>query len=468
MTENQRTIKAPVSISGVGLHTGAQVTMTFCPAPVNHGFVFKRTDLPGQPEIPALVDYVVDTSRGTTLQRDDAKVHTIEHTLAALVGMQLDNILIEIDGAETPIADGSSIEFIHVLEKAGIQEQDAPRQYLEINENFHFYDPKKDVEITILPYSHYRISVLVDYDSPVLGTQHATLNHIRDFKDEIAACRTFSFLHELQMLLDNNLIRGGDLNNAIVVVDKIVSDGELKELAKAFNKPQMEVRREGILNNVELRFVNEPARHKLLDVVGDLALLGKPIKGHVIASKPGHAGNVAFCQELNASLKKKSKASKYDVPFYDPNQEPVFDVNKIMEFLPHRYPFLLVDKITELSDTHVVGVKNVSMNEPHFMGHFPNNPVMPGVLSIEAMAQTGGILCLSLMDDPGGYWTYFLKIDNAKFKDKIVPGDTLVFKLVLKEPIRRGICQMYGQAFVGNRLVVEADLMAQLVKKTNS
>lgn len=465
MADNQRTIGVPVSIAGVGLHTGALVTMTFRPAAVNHGYVFKRTDLEGQPEIPANVDYVVDTSRGTTLQKGIAKVHTVEHTLAALVGMQIDNVLIELDGPETPIADGSSIEFIKVLEPAGLVDQGVARNYLEITENFHFYDPEKDVEITILPYDRYRISVLIDYDSPVLGTQHATLNHISDFKEEIAACRTFSFLHELQMLLDNNLIRGGDLNNAIVVVDKIVNEKELAELAKAFNKPHMEVRREGILNNVELRFVNEPARHKLLDVVGDLALLGRPIKGHVIASKPGHAGNVDFCKNLKQSLKKKP--SKYDIPRYDPLAEPVFDVNKIMEFLPHRYPFLLVDKITELSTTHVVGIKNVSMNEPHFIGHFPNNPVMPGVLSIEAMAQTGGILCLSLMDDPGGYWTYFLKIDNAKFKDKIVPGDTLIFKLVLKEPIRRGICQMYGQAFVGNRLVLEADLMAQLVKKTN-
>ncbi len=466
MSEKQRTIGSPVSISGVGIHTGAMVNMTFKPAPVNHGFVFKRIDLDGQPEIPALVDFVVDTSRGTTLQKGNARVHTVEHTLAALVGMQLDNLLIELDGPETPIADGSSIEFIRALEPAGIVEQDALRNYLEITENFHFYDPTKDVEITIMPHDHYRISVLIDYDSPVLGTQHATLNHIADFKDEISSCRTFCFLHELQMLLDHNLIKGGDLNNAIVVVDKVVDDEELNELAKAFNKPRMEVRKEGILNNVELRFVNEPARHKLLDVVGDLALLGRPIKGHVIASKPGHAGNVDFCKNLKASLKKK--VQKRDIPRYDPDVEPIFDVNKIMEFLPHRYPFLLVDKIIELSENHVVGVKNVSMNEPHFMGHFPNNPVMPGVLSIEAMAQTGGILCLSLMDDPGGYWTYFLKIDNAKFKDKVVPGDTLIFKLVLKEPIRRGICQMYGQAFVGNKLVLEADLMAQLVKKTNA
>lgn len=463
MIENQRTIGKAVSISGVGIHTGAAVTMTFHPAAANHGFVFKRLDLEGEPEVPALVENVVDTSRGTTIAKGEARVFTVEHVLAALTGLQVDNVLITLNGPETPIADGSSIEFVKVLESAGFQEQQEVRQYIEIKENFRFYDAAKDVEITILPSENYRISVLIDYDSPVLGTQHATLNKISDFKEEIAPCRTFCFLHELEMLLENNLIKGGDLNNAIVVVDKPVEEKELDRLAGIFHKPKMEVRKEGILNNVELRFVNEPARHKLLDVVGDLALLGKPLRAHVIASKPGHSSNVAFGKELRAFLKKKQK--QYEVPAYDPNQAAVYDVNGIMNFLPHRYPFLLVDKITELSRDHVVGVKNVTMNEPFFQGHFPGNPVMPGVLTIEAMAQTGGILCLSLMDDPGGYWTYFLRIDNVRFKDKVLPGDTLIFKLVLKEPIRRGICQMSGQAFVGNKLVVEAELMAQLVKK---
>lgn len=464
MIEQQRTIGRAISISGVGIHTGAMVTMTFEPAPVDHGYIFKRTDLPGAPEVPALLENVVDTSRGTTIAVNDAKVYTVEHVLAALAGLQIDNVLIKLNAPETPIADGSSIAFVQVLEEAGISVQDAPRQYIEIKENFKFYDPAKDVEIQIVPNDTFRVSVLIDYDSPVLGSQHASLKSIVDFKTEIAACRTFCFLHELESLLANDLIKGGDLNNAIVVVDNPVDKAELDRLASIFDKPQMEVRKEGILNNVELRFSNEPARHKLLDVIGDLALLGKPIRGHVIASKPGHAGNVAFGKELKAFLKKKKK-SKNEAPVYHPEQPAVYDVQAIMGFLPHRYPFLLVDKITEITSEYVIGIKNVTMNEPFFQGHFPGNPVMPGVLTIEAMAQTGGILCLNLMDDPGGYWTYFLRIDNVRFKDKVLPGDTLIFRLVLKEPIRRGICQMIGQAFVGSKLVVEAELMAQLVKK---
>jgi UDP-3-O-[3-hydroxymyristoyl] N-acetylglucosamine deacetylase / 3-hydroxyacyl-[acyl-carrier-protein] dehydratase len=463
MSDNQTTIGQAVSISGVGIHTGAKVTMTFTPAAANHGYVFKRTDLEAEPVIPALVENVVETSRGTTLGKGDARVYTVEHVLAALSGLQIDNVLIRLDGPECPIADGSSIEFVELLKTAGIVAQKEPRSYIELTENFHFYDAEKDAEITIIPADQFRLSVLIDFNSDVLGTQHARLQNLADFEHEIAACRTFCFLHELEMLLEHNLIKGGDLNNAIVVVDKPVPEAELTRLADIFKKPQMKVTEEGILNNAKLRFVNEAARHKLLDVVGDLALLGKPIKGHVIASKPGHSSNVGFGKEFRQYLKKRQKT--IDVPKYDPNSPPVYDINGITEFLPHRYPFLLVDKITELTKEYVVGIKNVSMNEPFFQGHFPGNPVMPGVLTIEAMAQTGGILCLSLMDDPGGYWTYFLRIDNVRFKDKVVPGDTLIFKLALKEPIRRGICQMSGQAFVGNKLVVEAELMAQLVKK---
>jgi UDP-3-O-[3-hydroxymyristoyl] N-acetylglucosamine deacetylase/3-hydroxyacyl-[acyl-carrier-protein] dehydratase len=463
MNNKQSTIAKAVSIAGVGIHTGATVNMTFHPAAVNHGYIFQRIDLPEAPLVPALVENVVETSRGTTLAVNEAKVYTVEHVLAALTGLQIDNVLITLDGPETPIADGSSIAFIKALESAGLVEQNADRNFIEIKENYHFYDAEKDVEITLMPYDGFKVSVLIDYNSPVLGTQHAVLKHISDFKTEIASCRTFCFLHELEVLLQNNLIKGGDLNNAIVVVDQAVEAEELDRLAGIFNKPQMGVSKDGILNNVELRFVNEPARHKLLDVIGDLALLGRPLKAHVIASKPGHSSNVAFGQEFRAFLKKQQK--QLDIPTYNPSQPPVYDVNGIMNFLPHRYPFLLVDKITELTREHVIGVKNVTMNEPFFQGHFPGNPVMPGVLTIEAMAQTGGILCLSLMDDPGGYWTYFLRIDNVRFKDKVLPGDTLIFKLVLKEPIRRGICQMVGQAFVGNKLVVEAELMAQLVKK---
>jgi UDP-3-O-[3-hydroxymyristoyl] N-acetylglucosamine deacetylase/3-hydroxyacyl-[acyl-carrier-protein] dehydratase len=463
MNNKQSTIAKAVSIAGVGIHTGATVNMTFHPAAVNHGYIFQRIDLPEAPLVPALVENVVETSRGTTLAVNDAKVYTVEHVLAALTGLQIDNVLITLDGPETPITDGSSIAFIQALESAGLVEQDVDRNFIEIKENYHFYDAEKDVEITLIPYDGFKVSVLIDYNSPVLGTQHAVLKHISDFKTEIASCRTFCFLHELEVLLQNNLIKGGDLNNAIVVVDQAVEAKELDRLAGIFNKPQMGVSKDGILNNVELRFVNEPARHKLLDVIGDLALLGRPLKAHVIASKPGHSSNVAFGKEFRAFLKKQQK--QLDIPTYNPSQPPVYDVNGIMNFLPHRYPFLLVDKITELTREHVIGVKNVTMNEPFFQGHFPGNPVMPGVLTIEAMAQTGGILCLSLMDDPGGYWTYFLRIDNVRFKDKVLPGDTLIFKLVLKEPIRRGICQMVGQAFVGNKLVVEAELMAQLVKK---
>jgi UDP-3-O-[3-hydroxymyristoyl] N-acetylglucosamine deacetylase/3-hydroxyacyl-[acyl-carrier-protein] dehydratase len=463
MNNKQSTIAKAVSIAGVGIHTGATVNMTFHPAAVNHGYIFQRIDLPEAPLVPALVENVVETSRGTTLAVNDAKVYTVEHVLAALTGLQIDNVLITLDGPETPITDGSSIAFIQALESAGLVEQDANRNFIEIKENYHFYDAEKDVEISLIPYDGFKVSVLIDYNSPVLGTQHAVLKHISDFKTEIASCRTFCFLHELEVLLQNNLIKGGDLNNAIVVVDQAVEAKELDRLAGIFNKPQMGVSKDGILNNVELRFVNEPARHKLLDVIGDLALIGRPLKAHVIASKPGHSSNVAFGKEFRAFLKKQQK--QLDIPTYNPSQPPVYDVNGIMNFLPHRYPFLLVDKITELTREHVIGVKNVTMNEPFFQGHFPGNPVMPGVLTIEAMAQTGGILCLSLMDDPGGYWTYFLRIDNVRFKDKVLPGDTLIFKLVLKEPIRRGICQMVGQAFVGNKLVVEAELMAQLVKK---
>jgi UDP-3-O-[3-hydroxymyristoyl] N-acetylglucosamine deacetylase/3-hydroxyacyl-[acyl-carrier-protein] dehydratase len=463
MNNKQSTIAKAVSIAGVGIHTGATVNMTFHPAAVNHGYIFQRIDLPEAPLVPALVENVVETSRGTTLAVNQAKVYTVEHVLAALTGLQIDNVLITLDGPETPIADGSSIAFIKALESAGLVEQNADRNFIEIKENYHFYDAEKDVEITLMPYDGFKVSVLIDYNSPVLGTQHAVLKHISDFKTEIASCRTFCFLHELEVLLQNNLIKGGDLNNAIVVVDQAVEAEELDRLAGIFNKPQMGVSKDGILNNVELRFVNEPARHKLLDVIGDLALLGRPLKAHVIASKPGHSSNVAFGKEFRAFLKKQQK--QLDIPTYNPSQPPLYDINGIMNFLPHRYPFLLVDKITELTREHVIGVKNVTMNEPFFQGHFPGNPVMPGVLTIEAMAQTGGILCLSLMDDPGGYWTYFLRIDNVRFKDKVLPGDTLIFKLVLKEPIRRGICQMVGQAFVGNKLVVEAELMAQLVKK---
>jgi UDP-3-O-[3-hydroxymyristoyl] N-acetylglucosamine deacetylase/3-hydroxyacyl-[acyl-carrier-protein] dehydratase len=465
MNVKQTTLKAPVTVVGVGLHTGKQVTMTFKPAPENHGYKFQRVDIEGSPIIDADVDNVTDTSRGTTITQNGASVSTIEHTLAALAGLEIDNVLIEIDAPEAPIMDGSSMPFIEELEKTGFVQQDADREYFVIPSNLYYSEPERHVEMTAMPYlDDYRVTVMVDYNSPVLGSQHASLSSITEFKKEIASCRTFCFLHELEMLLQHNLIKGGDLNNAIVVVDKVVSDEELEHLAKLFNREKIAVAREGILNNIELRHQNEPARHKLLDVIGDLALVGMPLKGHIMAARPGHAANVAFAKKIKALIKKER--AKKNIPHYNPNDTPVYNINEITNILPHRQPFLLIDKITELSSKHVVGVKNVTMNEEFFKGHFPGNPVMPGVLQIEAMAQTGGILALSTVADPENYWTYFMKIENARFKDKVLPGDTIIFRLDLMAPIRRGICQMRGTAFVGDKIVMEAELMAQIVKKS--
>ena len=462
MNEKQSTIQKAVSISGPGLHTGKHVTLTFLPQEANFGIKFKRTDLENQPIIPADVDLVTDVSRGTTIELNGAKVQTVEHLLAALSGLQIDNILIELDGPEIPIMDGSSMPFVEVLLSAELVLQDAEREYFEIKEDIRFYDQEKDVEMIAISSDTYRITAMIDYKSPVLGSQHAMLNNIDHFKNEIAQSRTFCFLHEIKELHAKNLIKGGDLNNASVVVDKIVNDEELVELAAIFQKPIIKVTQQGILNNVELRYQNEPARHKLLDIVGDLNLVGVPIKGHIMASKPGHKTNVEFAKLLKAQYKKQ----KSKIKTYNPASPTLFDINKIFETLPHRYPFVLVDKIIEMSDTHVIGVKNVTINEPYFLGHFPGNPVMPGVLQIEALAQAGGILCLHAMEGmPSDYWTYFVKIDNAKFKDKVVPGDTLILKMELMQPIRRGICLMKGQVIVGDKVVTEAELMAQLVKK---
>jgi UDP-3-O-[3-hydroxymyristoyl] N-acetylglucosamine deacetylase/3-hydroxyacyl-[acyl-carrier-protein] dehydratase len=379
--------------------------------------------------------------------------------------MGIDNILIDLNGPEVPIMDGSSQPFIEAIEQAGIQQQDAKKVYYSIDSNIYFYDEAKRVEMVALPSIDYKITTLIDFNSPVLGTQHAALKHIRDFKKDIGPCRTFCFLHELEYLLDNNLIKGGDLNNAIVVVDKAVNDEQLEHLAKAFKRKKISVKTEGIgiLNNIQLRFPNEPARHKLLDVVGDLALIGYPIKAHIIANRPGHSSNVAFAKKIKQYIKKNRHSR--DIPVYDPNQPPVFDIRRIEKSLPHRFPFLLVDKIIELSDTHVVGIKNVTFNEYFFQGHFPGNPIMPGVLQIEALAQAGGILALNTYQDPENYDTYFLKIDNCKFKQKVLPGDTMILKLELLSPIRRGICEMRGTVFVGNKVCTEADLVAQIVKK---
>ncbi len=460
----QTTIKNPVTISGVGLHTGKHVNLTFRPAPDNHGYKFKRIDLPGEPIIDADVDNVVDTSRGTTLSQNGAKISTTEHALAALVGMEVDNVLIDVDGPEVPIMDGSSKAYLEAIEKAGIVELKAERIYFELKEILTFEEPSRKVEMLAVPSADYRITVMVDYNSPVLGTQHAQMHLISEFKDEIAPCRTFCFLHELEMLVKHNLIKGGDLDNAIVVVDRPVSQQKLDELAALFNKPHVEIKEKGILNNVQLHFQNEPARHKLLDIVGDLALVGMPVKAHILAARPGHACNVEFARKIKQLIKKEKVKSP--VPTFDLSSPPVFDINKISKFLPHRYPFLLIDKIIELTETKVTGVKNVTMNEWFFQGHFPENPVMPGVLMIEAMAQTGGILVLNTVPDPENYWTYFLRIDQARFKQKVMPGDTLIFDLELVSPIRRGICHMQGKAYVGDKVVMEAEMMAQIVKKS--
>lgn len=461
--QNQHTLKGSVELRGVGLHTGKQVTMTMKPANPGHGIRFKRVDLPDKPVVKADVDYVVDTSRGTTIEHNGARVSTIEHTMAALVGMGVDNVLIEMDGPEVPIMDGSAKHFMEAIESAGIEAQEAKRIVYSIDSNIHYYDPIKKVDMLALPSSEYQVTALIDFNSPVLGTQHATIKHISEFKDEIGPCRTFCFLHELEYLLDNNLIKGGDLSNAIVVVDKVVEPEELERMAKVFNKQKIEVKQEGILNNVQLHFTNEPARHKLLDVVGDLALAGHAIKAHVIASRPGHASNVEFARMIKQYIRKNRHLA--DIPHYDPSQEAIYDINHIAKVLPHKFPFLFVDKIIELSDTHVVGVKSVTFNEHFFQGHFPGNPVMPGVLQIEALAQTGGILALNNISDPENYDTYFLKIDKVKFKQIVRPGDTLILKLELLSPIRRGICEMKGTAYVGNKLATEAELVAQLIRK---
>ncbi|MFZ2284856.1 MAG: bifunctional UDP-3-O-[3-hydroxymyristoyl] N-acetylglucosamine deacetylase/3-hydroxyacyl-ACP dehydratase [Lutibacter sp.] len=462
MRNKQKTIKNEVTLSGVGLHTGNKVTLTFKPAPINHGYVFIRKDLEGEPIIEASAEYVINTQRGTNLEKRGVFVNTSEHVLAAVVALDIDNIIIEINAPEPPIMDGSSKHFVEALEKAEIQEQDAERDEFIVKEIISYRDEESGSEIILMPCDNYQITAMVDFGTKVLGTQNATMNSLSEFKIEIANARTFSFLHELETLLDNNLIKGGDLNNAIVYVDKEISDETMTKLKKAFNKDTLTVKPNGILDNLTLRWANEAARHKLLDVIGDLALVGCRIRGKVIANKPGHLVNTVFAKKLQKIIKLEKRNC---VPKFDLNQPPLMDIHKIMSILPHRPPFLLIDRILELSDRHVVGMKNVTMNESFFVGHFPGAPVMPGVLQVEAMAQCGGVLVLSTVPDPENYLTYFMKMDNVKFKQKVLPGDTLIFSAELISPIRRGICHMQAYGYANGKLVVEAVLMAQIARK---
>ncbi|HOK25641.1 MAG TPA: bifunctional UDP-3-O-[3-hydroxymyristoyl] N-acetylglucosamine deacetylase/3-hydroxyacyl-ACP dehydratase [Bacteroidales bacterium] len=462
MAEKQRTIAREISLNGKGLHTGINVNITFKPAPANHGYKFCRVDLPGKPVIDALAENVTEASRGTTLTQSGVSVSTIEHVLAAFYGMQVDNALIELDGPEAPIMGGSSEKFVEAIKEAGIVELKEERNYFTVKQKITFSDEEHGVDLIVYPDDHFSINVLIDYNSRILGNQYAILDTINDFEKEISKCRTFVFFHELEPLFKAGLIKGGDLDNAIVIMEKEVPQEEIDRIAKLFNRPGINSHKAGILNNTELRYPNEPARHKLLDLIGDLALVGQPIKGKVVATKPGHYANTRLARIIRQEIKKAQ--SKKDIPVYDPTVPPVYNYEDIKNILPHRYPFLLVDKIIYVDENKVVGIKNVTGNEAFFQGHFPDEPVMPGVLMIEAMAQTGGILVLNEVDDPKKYSTYFLKIDKLKFKHKVVPGDTLVIKMELTEPVRRGIVSMHGQAYVGNTLVIEGEMIAQIIR----
>jgi UDP-3-O-[3-hydroxymyristoyl] N-acetylglucosamine deacetylase/3-hydroxyacyl-[acyl-carrier-protein] dehydratase len=462
MSEKQRTLAKEISLTGKGLHTGIKVTITLKPAPANHGYKFCRVDLPGHPVIDALAEHVTETSRGTTLVQNNASVATIEHVMAAFHGMRVDNALIELNGPEAPIMGGSSLRFTEAIKEAGIIELKEERNYFVVKQKISFSDEEHGVDLIVYPDDHFSINVLIDYNSRILGNQYAIMDKIDDFEEEICRSRTFVFFHELEPLFKAGLIKGGDLDNAIVILEKEVSQEEIDRIAKLFNRPGINSHKAGILNNTELRYPNEPARHKLLDIMGDLALVGQPIKGRVVATKPGHYANTRLARILRQEIKKAH--SKKDIPVYDPSIPPVLTVEQIKKRLPHRYPFLLVDKIIYIDESKIIGIKNVTNNEAFFQGHFPDELIMPGVLMVEALAQTGGLLVLNTLEDPEKYSTYFLKIDKFKFKHKVVPGDTVILKMELTEPMRRGIVAMYGQAFVGNNLVVEGEMVAQVIK----
>lgn len=466
MSVKQNTLKGEFSLKGKGLHTGKEVCATFKPAEENTGYIIVRTDLEVKPEIPALAKYVEFADRASCLQKDGTKVYTLEHAMAALYGCGIDNCRIELDGEEFPILDGSSRYYVEQIAKVGIEEQQAERRFFTVRKKLEFYCQDTDTRITVLPDEDYSINTLVSYNSPYLAMQYASFfSATTDFAKEIAPCRTFVFLREVEALLANNLIKGGDLNNAIVIVDRKMDQEEVDRLAKLFGYENIQIK-EGVLNNLELHFDNEPARHKLLDVIGDLALCGRFIKGRIIAERPGHKANAAMAKMLYKEIVATEKDDAYPVGF-DISAEPLMDINKIRSLLPHRPPFLLVDKIFKLTENMVIGCKNVTMNEPHFVGHFPDEPVMPGVLIVEAMSQCGGILVLSGVPDPENYSTYFMKIDGVKFRNKVVPGDTLVFKLITTAPVKRGVVQMKGFAFVGEKLVCEGEFMAQVAKTKN-
>jgi len=462
MSEKQRTLAGEVSLSGKGLHSGVQVNVTFKPAPANHGYKFRRVDLPDSPVIDAIADNVTETSRGTTLVQGEASVATIEHVLAAFSGMRVDNALIEIDGPEAPIMGGSARMFVEAIRKAGIVEMEEERNYYVIREKITFSDEEHGVDLIVYPDDHFSAHVLIDYNSKILGNQYAILDQIDDFEKEIAGSRTFVFFHELEPLFRTGLIKGGDMENAVVILEREVEQEEIDRIARMLNKPGITEHHAGILNNTKLRYPNEPARHKLLDLIGDLALVGQPIKGRVVATRPGHYSNTRLARLVRQQIKRQ--ATKKDVPLLDTTKPAVMDIQRIKQLLPHRYPFLMVDRILELTENHILGIKNTTYNEAFFQGHFEQEHVFPGVLLVEAMAQVGGILVLNNVDEPEKYSTYFLKIDRMKFKHKVIPGDTIVVRCDLSEPIRRNIVMMYAQAFVGEKLVAEGELTAQVIK----
>lgn len=462
MTAKQKTITKSVTLSGTGLHTGAVVNVTFHPAAENTGIVFERTDLPGRPQIKALAEHVVDTSRNTVLEVNGARIGMVEHALSAICGLELDNVLITLDGPEMPILDGSARNYLDALKTAGISTLDADREVFEIREPIIYTDEERGVEIMALPSDEFSLSVMIDYNSAVLGNQYASLSRMSDFSTQIASARTFVFFRELEVLWRSNLIKGGSLDNAMVILEREVTQTELDRVADLIGKPRVHGQAQGILSTTKLEFSNEPARHKLLDLIGDLRLIGTPLKGKIIATRPGHFANVEFARLIKQAIKKEK--NRNIVPVFDPNAKPVYDITQIMAMMPHRPPFLLIDRIIDITETGILGLKNVTMNEPFFTGHFPDEPVMPGVLIVEALAQCGGILVMHSLENPKEYSTYFLRIDNVRFKRKVVPGDTLLFKLELLEPIRRGIVRMRAQAFVGEELATEGEMMAQVVR----